>query len=544
MQKLVWQNANGVELDLTSGNYGITEWEGFSNTSLNIQQQQVPFQDGGVFLDALIEQRELSVTLAMQDRNNLEERYRQRRELISALNPKLGEGYLIYTNDFISKRIKCVPQIPLFETHNSDTVGTPKASLSWTACEPYWEDLEETEVELSTETTTEINNAGDVDIGFEIAIIPKNNDSITVTSLTEEKQIVIEGTTALISNIGISTKNGEKKVESITPLLETFSMQYDTRHIAKGNGVWVISGQNGTYSSSDLENWSNINNINLTKIIWNKVLGLFVGIYGTNVYTSPDAVQWATISISGLLSSASDICYNEITGRIYIAGSKVIVSDNGTDFAESLDQVMGTCCYNRYTNEVMVANRADLCYVNKNGQWEQQPPVILSPSAQASSFKFCCVDDKGNYMLGDYWTGVVVVTSHFTTLGNYFAQGGYCCCYDQTEKTFICGGQIPFSSSYYLWVFRMEKGKLQTTTELKNMNMTQIQDMKIIDGAIYMAGVSVLYKKLGSNMIQYMTQNSDLGIKLTEGNNYFLLEYEGGNQPSALLKYRQKYIGV
>ena len=90
----------------------------------------------------------------------------------------------------------------------------------------------------------------------------------------------------------------------------------------------------------------------------------------------------------------------------------------------------------------------------------------------------------------------------------------------------------------------MEKGKLQTTTELKNMNMTQIQDMKTIDGAIYMAGVSVLYKKLGSNMIQYMTQNSDLGIKLTEGNNYFLLEYEGGNQPSALLKYRQKYIGV
>ena len=29
MQKLVWQNAKGVELDLTSGNYGITEWEGF-----------------------------------------------------------------------------------------------------------------------------------------------------------------------------------------------------------------------------------------------------------------------------------------------------------------------------------------------------------------------------------------------------------------------------------------------------------------------------------------------------------------------------------
>ena len=105
MQKLVWKNSLGDEIDLTSGNYGITQWDGFSNTSLNIQSQQVPFQDGGIFLDALMEQRELSVTLKVQDNGNLEERYRMRRELIHALNPKLGEGYLIYTNDLISNRI-------------------------------------------------------------------------------------------------------------------------------------------------------------------------------------------------------------------------------------------------------------------------------------------------------------------------------------------------------------------------------------------------------------------------------------------------------
>ena len=57
MQKLVWTNSDGESIDLTSGNYGITNWEGFSNTPLNIQNQQVPFQDGGVFLDALLEQR-------------------------------------------------------------------------------------------------------------------------------------------------------------------------------------------------------------------------------------------------------------------------------------------------------------------------------------------------------------------------------------------------------------------------------------------------------------------------------------------------------
>ena len=145
MQKLVWQNANGVELDLTSGNYGITEWEGRGNASLNIQSQQVLFK----MVVFSFRAEGIIVTLAMQDNNNLELRYQQRRELMIIKFPKLGEGYLIYTNDFISKELKCVPQIPLFETHNSDTVGTPKASLTWTACSPYWEDLEETVVELT-----------------------------------------------------------------------------------------------------------------------------------------------------------------------------------------------------------------------------------------------------------------------------------------------------------------------------------------------------------------------------------------------------------
>ena len=151
MQKLVWINSKGTEINLTSGDYGITEWEGFSACDLEVQTQNVPFQDGSVFLDALLNNRELSVTLAINDGKDLEKRYRLRRELISALNPKLGEGYLIYTNDFISKRIKCLAQMPVFPTHNSDKAGTPKASLSWTACDPYWEDLEETSVEFNTE---------------------------------------------------------------------------------------------------------------------------------------------------------------------------------------------------------------------------------------------------------------------------------------------------------------------------------------------------------------------------------------------------------
>ena len=230
MQKLVWKNSLGDEIDLTSGSYGITEWEGFSNTSLNIQSQQVPFQDGGVFLDALMEQRELSVTLKMQDNGNLQERYRMRRELIHILNPKLGEGYLIYTNDFISKRIKCVAQVPLFPTHNSNDSGTPSASLSWTACEPYWEDLEETKISLTKGFNIKVTNSGDVDIGFEITAVENGSNIFLQNQITKKKVEInknINGVVFINTNVGKKTiieTNYKVKVEEIGIFSELLNM--------------------------------------------------------------------------------------------------------------------------------------------------------------------------------------------------------------------------------------------------------------------------------------------------------------------------------
>ena len=236
MQKLVWQNSNGDVIDLTSGNYGITEWNGFSNTSLNIQSQQVPFQDGGVFLDALMEQRELSVTLAMNDGGNLETRYRMRRELIHILNPKLDEGYLIYTNDFISKRIKCVAQIPLFETHNSNDSGTPKASLAWTACNPYWEDLEETEVDLPLGEYVTIENEGDIPAQVEVDVnVISPTASYKISNETSEESITINGVQN--ENFKINTNIGNKGIyENVTSQIALKDGNY-IKNVITINGI-------------------------------------------------------------------------------------------------------------------------------------------------------------------------------------------------------------------------------------------------------------------------------------------------------------------
>ena len=210
MQKLIWENSKGEKLDLTASPYGITEWEGFSGIDLNVQTQKVPFQDGSVFIDALYEDRTIAVTLAIYDGNNLETRYRLRRALISALNPKAGEGYLIYKNDFIEKRIKAIANNPIFETHNSDMVGTPKASLSWTCCDPYWEDVEETTVKFMGNMRNQIEYDGDVETGVNLEYIGYSA-SLEVENINENKEIELQGI-GTNRKIDISTLAGKKTI--------------------------------------------------------------------------------------------------------------------------------------------------------------------------------------------------------------------------------------------------------------------------------------------------------------------------------------------
>ena len=316
MQKLIWQNANNEQIDLTSGNYGIVEWQGFSNADLNIQSQQVPFQDGGVFLDALIEARELSITLAMQDNNDLEKRYRMRRELIHALNPKLGEGYLIYTNNFISKRIKCVAQIPLFQTHNSNDSGTPKASLAWTACNPYWEDLEEKNIFIENGLRKEIINEGDVACGVKINLYPiPSAKNPVIKNIAENKKIGLDGT--FTKTISINTNTGKKEITE-TELKWSFDNFAGAKKVVYSAelGLLVAVGNNNLImTSEDGINWEfqtftinseTVTSIDINDVVYSDVLHKFIACGGESYYhteftssilTSSDGKNWNCIGI-------------------------------------------------------------------------------------------------------------------------------------------------------------------------------------------------------------------------------------------------------
>lgn len=391
MQKLIWQNSSGEEINLTSGSYGITNWEGFSNTSLNIQSQQVPFQDGGVFLDALMEQRELTVTLAMQDNGNLEERYRMRRELIHALNPKLGEGYLIYTNDFISKRIKCVPQIPLFETHNSNDSGTPKASLSWTAFNPYWEDVEKKSVALTSRVIKPVFNDGEVPTEMEIDLFISNAKNPKIENLTTGKAIELNGT--FDDNINININMGKKTVTS-NKMAFTYKNIYDPKKIyySKSIGLYIlvsapVFNENIIFISKDGIKWDYLEKFfsEVNVFIGENVIAIFSE--NENIKTT-DGETWETFTTNYTIIKA---CYSKTLNKYFATRSyyEILASDDLENWEiafqtqDTSERINSVCC----SNSIIVAVGSNNYYTSSDGEtWNDSPWNTEQPSNEIYAF--------------------------------------------------------------------------------------------------------------------------------------------------------------
>lgn len=375
MQKLVFKNSNGVEIDLTSGNYGITEWNGFANVGLNLQTQQVPFSDGSVYLDGLLGEREISVTLAMQDNGNLEERYRMRRELITVLNPKLGEGVLIYTNDFTSKQIKAVSQIPVFENHNANDSGTPKASLSWTCPSPYWEDVEETTVYISKGVRQIIPNNGDVPCNVKINLQTGYIQEPFIKNITQSKIIKLNGN--FNEDILIDTNSGKKSIVQeqlkfnaidlgITLQQIAYSPLLDITIIAVKWGSESypdVFGKNGIISYDGGESWE-IFSRNIKSVYWCKEKSIFLACeciaeYRYQIITSSDGVNWNN---SGNESTVPilQFAYNSITG-MYLGV--------GRDSRYSTDLINWTYfdSYSSGYNSLLIQPDGTLLNVSSNG---------------------------------------------------------------------------------------------------------------------------------------------------------------------------------
>lgn len=467
MQKLVWQNANGEEIDLTKDPFGITKWEGFSNTGLNIQTQTVPFSDGAVYLDALLNQRELSVTLAINDENDLYKRYELKRKLIAVLNPKMGEGYLIYTNDYLSKRIKCVAQLPVFPTKNSDTKGTQKASLTWVACEPYWEDIEETEITIDEGGSVLIENVGDIPTPIKVELF--NYDSINpeLKNLTQNKKVELNGTFS--KKVFIDTNMGEKKIYeeemsidniissriigiSYSPSLNLYLKSCENlllkssdakkwRYVKTSelgitnvyNIIWIedkqifigtatdTSDNTGVATSEDGETWSFQQLEYIDKFVWSHELQKLIGLNSTKIWETTDFSTWDSTEFASY--RLRDIVWAKGFSKFYVVGNqgntgKLLTSSDGTNWIEAQSPIedsysFNSICYNDKENNILIG--ASLysqggIYLSSDGTVFTKVTDIISPEQfEANSFG---ITVKWNSFLREYEVVVKIMSYH------------------------------------------------------------------------------------------------------------------------------------
>ena len=458
MQKLIWTNSKGDSIDLTSGVYGITNWEGFSNSSLNIQSQQVPFHDGSVFLDALIEPRELSVTLALNDNGDLHKRYKCRRELISILNPKLGEGYLIYKNDFVSKRIKCTPQIPISENHNSNDIGTPKLNLSWTACNPYWEDLEESHYILRSGLRKKIVNNGDVPCAMNIRFL--NTDVLhnpIIENINSGKFVKLNGN--FNSFVNVNTNTGFKNIisEDLSYVLKNFIMNINSICYSEKLNLFVVVGYTGnnaqTYrgqllTSSDGINWKFINSDSdikfLYDVVYSEELNLFVAVGSSEtsgiILTSSDGITWE--SQTNEMTKLKCITYSKELNLFVIGNqfSNFLTSSDGitwVNHSTSVGKNLNSICYSEDLNLFVAVGSSGTILTSSDGiNWHNH-------STGENVLRSICYSEKLNLFVIVGQNGTILTSLNGTTWTSQTSQTSNsltCIIYSEELNLFIIVG--------------------------------------------------------------------------------------------------------
>lgn len=454
MQKLIFTNSKNESIDLTSAPFGIVEWEGFSNVEMEVQSQTVPFVDGSIYIDNLLNDRQMTVMVAIEDNGNLKRRYELRRELIRILNPKFGEGVLRYKNNYLEKEIKCIADTPMFENHNSNDEGTVKASITFTACQPYWEDLEDTVASLSLTEQPVITNDGDVASQVRIDVEGQSTN-VRIKNVTTGSQIGLAG--FISQPVKISTEFGKKSVKgSVMGWRNVFGGEL--KDIANAGEVAVIVGSDGAIlRSEDGISWfSQISNTvkNLNCIDFSFAFNLFIacGDDGTIVY-SEDGKSWQTgvntsseninaiahsdtriiaVGDNGTILTSTDgmnfvamesptsrnlydIFYNDVTFVAVGANGTILISENGTSWTSKTSGTtysIRSIAFNDNTNEFLAVGNEGLMIKSTNlNDW-----TILTPLAYLTLNSIVYNDNLNSFVIvGDYGT-IITGLDEFTRM--------------------------------------------------------------------------------------------------------------------------------
>lgn len=272
MRELVYTNALGQSLTLFNDKYLITSLDGIDMPTVDLQEQKAPYQDGTTYLDALFEPRTVVVQGAIINIQQLGAIFTSRAQVLAALNPKLGQGLLTYTNDNGSYTTTCTPMnaggsgAGIFPNKPA-TDPFQLFSMEFYCNDPYWYSTTGSSASMDVVTgglTFPITFP--ITFGTYVGNVPvgANNtgDSVTPVVITitgpSQNPVVTNTTTGqfislnITLNVGdvlvINTKFGSK---SIVYLPSGGSPQNQMASLVAGSAFWSLNIGNNQLTFSD-----------------------------------------------------------------------------------------------------------------------------------------------------------------------------------------------------------------------------------------------------------------------------------------------------
>lgn len=171
---LVYTNARGESITLGPPPYQLIN-EGTENTDASNQWIKSPYQNGSSYVDTLLENTVLPLTLRIRATSN-EDLQAKKQWISRVLNPKLGIGELKKVEFETVRFKKCVPSfVPEFPKGQSErAVNSQLASIQFEGS-PFWES-ETAESELAFKSLFEFPFEGEFEMGLQQEARIINND--------------------------------------------------------------------------------------------------------------------------------------------------------------------------------------------------------------------------------------------------------------------------------------------------------------------------------------------------------------------------------
>lgn len=147
-EKMIFTNSRGESLEFSKKRpYILTRIR--DSLDADVQTQKAPFQDGTTYIDTLMDEREITLELAIFERTQTQV-FERRAEILRVLNPKLGEGTLKYIYGDQEKEVKVVveraPKFLSGQENRSPDFQSVRINLLCPS--PFWLDVEETEIKF------------------------------------------------------------------------------------------------------------------------------------------------------------------------------------------------------------------------------------------------------------------------------------------------------------------------------------------------------------------------------------------------------------